>query len=66
MIGRNLSRRLERLEAETIPTGPPVVHEIIFVDADGERTPGPIFEFQPTAAGHKGSWGRSTRERKQW
>ena len=41
--------RLERLEARVIPPGPPEVIEIVYVDADGERTPGPVIKLQAVA-----------------
>ena len=41
MINRNLSRRLERLEALVIPTGPPHVIQIVFVSPNGEDELGP-------------------------
>ena len=61
MISRNLSRRLERLEALVIPTGPPHVIQIVFVAPNGEEEPGPTFEIQAAPVGEKGPWGRPRR-----
>ena len=55
MISRNLSRRLERLEAVVIPTGPPQVIQIVFVSPKGEEEPGPTIQAAPV--GEKGPWG---------
>jgi hypothetical protein len=38
MIRRNLSRRLERLEEQMMPTGEPTVLQIVGVDSAGNRT----------------------------
>ena len=38
MISRNLSKRLERLEARTMPAGVPMVMEIVFISPDGVVT----------------------------
>ncbi|MGO9232073.1 MAG: hypothetical protein ACLQKA_22995 [Bryobacteraceae bacterium] len=35
MISRNLTRRLEELEARLAPTAEPVIVEIVYVSADG-------------------------------
>jgi len=58
MIDRNLSRRLERLEALVIPTGPPQVIQIVFVSPNGDEEPGPTIEIQAGPVGEKGPWGR--------
>ena len=60
-VRRERSGRLKgtsiRRKAFVIPTGPPEVIEIVYIDADGERTPGPVFELQSAPAGQTGSWG---------
>jgi len=61
MISRNLSRRLERLEALVIPTGPPQVIQIVFVSPNGEDEFGPTIEIQAAPVGSKGPWGRPRR-----
>jgi hypothetical protein len=61
MINRNLSRRLERLEALVIPTGPPLVIQIVFVDSNDERELGPRIEIPAAPVGSKGPWGRPRR-----
>ena len=43
MIGRKLSKRLERLETRMIPAGEPMVMQIVFVSADGSTSDGPRF-----------------------
>jgi hypothetical protein len=45
VTSRNIIRRLERLEEETVPVGEPMVTQIIFVSGDGTRTDGPKFEI---------------------
>ena len=61
MISRNLSRRLERLEALVIPTGPPHVIQIVFVSPNGEDELGPRIEIQAPPVIVKGPWGRPRR-----
>jgi len=43
MIGRRLTRRLERLETRFVPAGEPLVIQIYSVSPDGSRTDGPRF-----------------------
>jgi hypothetical protein len=43
MIGRNFSKRLERLETRTMPAGEPLVIQVQFVSADGSVKDGPRF-----------------------
>ena len=59
MISRNLSRRLERLEALVIPIGPPHVAQIVFVSSNGEEELSPTIEIQAAPVGEKGPWGGS-------
>jgi hypothetical protein len=40
MINRTLSRRLERLEEQMIPTGEPKVIHVVFINPDGTQAPG--------------------------
>jgi len=61
MISRNLSRRLERLEASVIPTGLPHVIQIVFVSPNGEDELGPRIEIQAAPVAEKGPWGRPRR-----
>jgi len=52
MIGRRLTRRLERLETRVMPAGEPVVIQIYSVSPDGSRTDGPRFTV-PRSRGRK-------------
>jgi hypothetical protein len=54
MISRNLSRRLERLEALVISTGPPHVIQIVFVSPNGEEELGPAIEIQTAPSWREG------------
>ena len=40
MIGRTLSKRVQKLEARLIPTEEPMVIHIVYVSPDGTRTDG--------------------------
>jgi hypothetical protein len=50
MIGRTLTKRLERLETRIMPAGEPVITQIVFVAADGSERDGPRFVI-PGAGG---------------
>jgi len=43
---RNLHRRLERLEGQTMPMDEPKVWQIVFVDSDGMQTLGELIEWR--------------------
>ena len=45
MTTRNITRRLERLEEETLPAGEPKVIQVVFVSTDGTRKEGPRYEI---------------------
>jgi hypothetical protein len=45
MITRNLTRRLERLEEETLPVGEPMVIQVVYVNTDGTERDGPRVEI---------------------
>ena len=47
---RTLTRRLERLEEPMIPTGEPLILQIVGVDSDGNQTIGPRFEVPSYAS----------------
>ena len=47
MISRNLHRRLERLEEQTMPMDEPNVWQIVMVDSDGTQTLGEQIEWSP-------------------
>jgi hypothetical protein len=47
MISRSLYRRLQQLEAHGIPTGEPMVIEVVFVSPGGEQQSGPVIELPP-------------------
>jgi hypothetical protein len=49
---KTLSRRLERLEEQMMPTGEPTVLQIVCVDSAGNRTDGPKFEVPSYRPGH--------------
>jgi hypothetical protein len=51
VTGRNITRRLERLEEETLPVGDPMVIQIIYVSGDGTRENGPRYEIPAYPAG---------------
>jgi hypothetical protein len=51
MITRNITRRLERLEEETLPIGEPMIIQIICVGSDGTREDGPRYEIPTYPAG---------------
>jgi len=46
VIGRNLSRRLERLEEQIMPATVSRVWQIMIVDSDGVVEEGPKIEWQ--------------------
>ena len=46
MIGRTLSKRLERLETRTMPAGGPLILQIQFVSPDGSVEDGPRFSVR--------------------
>jgi len=46
MIGRNITRRLERLEEITMPVRAHKTWQIIIVDSDGSRREGEKIEWQ--------------------
>jgi hypothetical protein len=62
---RALSRRLERLEEQMIPTGETTILQIVCVDSHGNRTEGPKFEvpaFRPRTPMARGpGWSRQYR-----
>lgn len=45
MTARNIPRRLERLEEETMPVGKPKMIQIVFVSPDGTEKDGPRYEI---------------------
>ena len=49
MISRNLTRRLEELEARIAPAAEPVIIQITYVTPDGSEEDGPRIEV-PTPA----------------
>ena len=52
MIGRTLSKRLERLETRIIPAGEPLVVQIQYVSPDGSVEDGPRISV-PGAGGRR-------------
>jgi hypothetical protein len=54
MISRNLTRRLEELEARTAPAEP-IIIEITYVSPDGSEVEGPRFEV-PTRRARGPTW----------
>jgi hypothetical protein len=50
MIGRTLAKRLDRLETRMLPSGEPMIMQIVFVAADGTEADGPRFVI-PGAGG---------------
>ena len=61
MIGRSLTRRLERLETRLLPAGEPLVIQVHFVSPDGSRVDGPRCTV-PRAGGRPGLAGRHNGE----
>jgi hypothetical protein len=51
VTSRNITRRLERLEEETLPVGEPTVIQVVFVGADGTEEEGPRVEIPAYPAG---------------
>jgi hypothetical protein len=51
VTGRNITRRLERLEEETMPVGEPTVLQVVFVNTDGTERDGPRVEIPAYPAG---------------
>ena len=47
MISKNLSERLNRLEARVMPTGAPLVINVLFVAPGGEVTGSRSFALSP-------------------
>jgi hypothetical protein len=43
MIGRKLSARLERLESRFLPSGEPIVLQVVFISPDGRAEDGPRY-----------------------
>lgn len=48
---RNLAQRLKRLEARLIPTGEPLVIQILWVSPDGSAVDGPRLTVGATSKG---------------
>jgi hypothetical protein len=51
VTGKNITRRLERLEEETKPVGEPKVIQVVFVSPDGTEKDGPRYEIPAYPAG---------------
>src|ERR1700722_11689080 len=51
MMSKTLARRLERLEAETLPVGEPKVIQTVYVSPGGKREAGPRIEIPAYSAG---------------
>jgi len=62
MIRRNLTRRLEQLEARTATTGEPLIILIVYVSPDGSTEDGPRFESAAPPV-RDGAWRRLKRWR---
>ena len=50
MIRRNLTRRLEKLEARTAPAVEPMIAQIVYVSPDGSEEDGPRYELSAVPA----------------
>jgi len=62
MISRNLTRRLEELEARQAPPGEPLILQIVGVSPNGSKTDGPTF-IVPRPAVPDRDWQRRPRWR---
>ncbi len=64
MTNRNITRRLERLEAATTPAGEAKSWQIVTIDSSGKLEHGPGYQFQPLPiGGFRRTLGRKTRGR---
>lgn len=56
-MSRSISRRLGRLEEQMIPSGEPLIMEVVFIEPDGTQAPGRFsFEipaFRPSHDRHR-------------
>jgi hypothetical protein len=62
MISRNLTRRLEELEARIAPAAEPVIIQITYVTPDGSEEDGPRIEV-PMPSLPDRPWQRKRRRR---
>ena len=60
MISRNLTRRLEELEARIAPAAEPLIVQITYVSPDGSEEDGPRIVVQQPAGRDRG-WQRKGR-----
>jgi len=58
VIRRNLTRRLEALEASTAPAVEPLVAQIVYISPDGSEEDGPRYELSAVPAP---AWQRNRR-----
>jgi hypothetical protein len=64
VIRRNLTRRLEELEARIAPDTEPLMIQIVYVSPDGsEENDGPPIEVPMPATRGRGGWQRPGRRR---
>ena len=62
MISSKLTRRLQELEAQLLPAGPPHVIQLVWVSSDGTKEDGPRIVL-PQPAGRDCAWQRKGRWR---
>jgi len=62
MMSRNLTRRLEELEAQIAPAAEPLIIQITYVTPDGSEEDGPRIEVQRPAVPDR-PWQRKRRLR---